>query len=68
MSSRLPSQSAMQVSLHAGQEKRRRTAVRNKTAGSRMGVLDMARLRVNPSAFIGRSPHTVDRVGWNLAS
>ena len=27
---------------------------------SRMGVLDMARLGVNPSAFIGRSHHTVD--------
>ena len=27
----------------------------------------MARLGVNPSAFIGRSPHTIDRVSWDLS-
>ena len=56
----------MQVRLHADQEKRWKTAVRSNAAGSRMGVLDMVRLGVNPSSFIGRSPHTVDRVSWDL--
>ncbi len=28
----------------------------------------MARLGINPSAFIGRSPHNVDGAGWDLAS